>query len=283
MSKFHQRPNLYIGEVSIKVTNLQHSIRYYKEVIGLKVLEEIENKAVLTADGQTPFLILEQPENVVPKQGRTAGLYHFAILLPSRSDLGMFLQHLIDIGYQDVGAGDHLVSEAFYLNDPDGNGIEVYSDRPEETWTWKDDLVEMSTLQIDATGILAEANGFWQGMPAGTIMGHIHLHVSDLEKAKEFYTKGLGYDVVSYYPQAIFMSTGKYHHHIAINTWAGVGAPPAPGNSAGLNWYTIVVPSEEGRKRIIGQLTALNVNVQQDGNDYITTDPSGNRIRLVVR
>lgn len=281
MNNFHQSPILYVRDVSLKVQNLERSIQFYEEVIGFKLLKKEGNKAYMTADGKTELLTLEQPENVVPKQGRTAGLYHFAILLPSRRDLSRFLRHIAEIRYP-IGAGDHLVSEALYLNDLDGNGIEVYQDRPAETWTWDGDFVHMDTLPVDFEDLLKETDEPWQGLPAGTKMGHIHLHVSQLDEAREFYMKGLGFDIVSYYPNAIFMSSGKYHHHIAINTWAGVGAPPTPENGVGLNWYTVVLPDEETRLDTVNRLKNLGAPVTKDGNLYITEDPSRNKIHLVL-
>lgn len=281
MEKFHQEPNVYVGEVNIKVKNLEYSLTFYQQILGLKLLEKTERKAVLTTDGKTPLLTIDEPIDVIPKTEKTSGLYHFAILLPSRADLSVFLRHILQTGYP-LGAGDHYVSEALYLNDPDGNGIEVYRDRPSSEWTWKNGLVDMATEQIDAEGILAESNAEWTGLPAGTVMGHIHLHVGDLKKAEEFYTKGLGFDVVSYYPQAAFLSTGGYHHHIAINTWQGVGAPVPPKNSVGLNWYTLVFPDQAARESVVKQLEQLGAQVSREADFYATNDPSGNQIRLVV-
>ncbi|WHY78255.1 VOC family protein [Neobacillus sp. WH10] len=281
MENFHQKPSIYVGEVNIKVKNLDNAVTFYQNIIGFQVLERAESKAVLTTDGKTPLLTLEQPDDVIPKAGNMSGLYHFAILLPSRADLSVFLRHLIQTGYP-LGAADHYVSEALYLNDPDGNGIEVYRDRPSSEWTWKNNLVEMATEQLDSEGILAESDAEWKGLPFGTVMGHIHLHVGDLQKAEEFYTKGLGFDVVSYYPQAAFLSTGGYHHHIAINTWQGVGAPTLPKNSVGLNWYTLVFPSEVARENVIKQLQQVGAPVKKEADYYVTSDPSGNQIRLVV-
>ena len=278
---FHQSPAIYVREVSLKVQNLERSIQFYKEVIGFQLLKKEGNKAYMTVDGETAMLILEQPENVTPKQGRTAGLYHFAILLPTRKDLSKFLRHMAEIRYP-LGAGDHLVSEALYLNDPDGNGIEVYRDRPQDTWKWNGDLVHMDTLPVDFEDLLAVTDEPWEGLPAGTKMGHIHLHVSHLDQAREFYTKGLGFDIVSHYPNAIFLSTAKYHHHIAINTWAGVGAPPTPENGVGLKWYTVVFPNEEKREQTVAQLQKLGAPVRKEGDLYITEDPSRNTIHLVL-
>lgn len=281
MTNFHQKPTVFVGEVNIKVKKLDYSVGFYENIIGLKVLEKTDHKAILTTDGKKPLLTLEQPEDVIAKPQRTAGLYHFAILLPSRADLSVFLRHLLETGYP-LGAADHYVSEAIYLNDPDGNGIEVYRDRPADEWTWKNGLVDMATEQLDAQGILAESNAEWTGLPEGTVMGHIHLHVSDLKKAEEFYTNGLGFDVVSYYPQAVFLSSGGYHHHIAINTWQGTGAPTPPKNSVGLNWYTIIYPEQETREDAIERLGQLGAPVTQEADYYVTSDPAGNNIRLLV-
>lgn len=281
MEKFHQKPNVYVGEVSINVKSLDYSLTFYQNIIGLQILERSNRSAVLTTDGKTPLLTLEQPEDVIPKVERTSGLYHFAILLPTRADLSVFLHHLLKTGYP-LGAADHYVSEALYLNDPDGNGIEVYRDRPSSEWTWNNGLVSMATEQLDGNRILAESNAEWTGLPAETIMGHIHLHVGDLKKAEEFYTKGLGFEIVSYYPQAVFLSTGGYHHHIAINTWQGDGALTPPSNSVGLNWYTLVFPDEAAREEVVMRVRELGASVREGDGFLETSDPSGNRIRMVL-
>jgi catechol 2,3-dioxygenase len=281
MEKFHQEPNIFVGEVNIRVKNLDYALTFYQNIIGFQVLEKTARKAILTTDGKTPLVTLEQPVDVIPKAERMTGLYHFAILLPTRADLAIFLRHLVQTGYP-LGAADHYVSEALYITDPDGNGIEVYRDRPSTEWTWKNGLVDMATEQLDAEDILAESGAEWNGLPAGTVMGHLHLHVADLKKATEFYTEGLGFKIVSYYPQAAFVSTGGYHHHIAINTWQGVGAQAPPKNSVGLNWYTLVFPNEEVRSTVIKQLRRLGARVTVEADFYGTSDPSGNQIRLVI-
>lgn len=281
---FHREPNTFISQLNLKVTDLTRSLAFYQEVIGLKVLNQTKQTADLTADGKTVLVSIEQPEDVIPKQGRTTGLYHFALLLPTRADLGRLLKHFLQVRYPLQGASDHLVSEAIYLADPDGNGIEVYSDRPASGWNWSNGEVEMATVALDAESLLAEGEGSeWNGLPAGTIMGHIHLHVSELQKTEEFYTKGLGFEVVTRYGgQALFISTGKYHHHIGLNTWNGIGAPPASENSAGMESYSMVLPSEEKREQIISQLKQMGVTVTEENGAFITADPSGNRIRLTV-
>lgn len=277
MNQFHEKPHTFVGEVNINVTDLSRSLAFYTGILGLKVLTQTDRQAVLTADGQTALVTLERPDGVTPKQGGTSGLYHFAILLPERKELAQFLRHLLQAEYR-FGAADHYVSEAIYLDDPDGNGIEVYRDRPASEWTWKDGLVDMATVQLDGDSILAESDEPFTGLPAGTIMGHIHLHVSSIPEAERFYTEGLGFKIVSHYPQAIFTSTGGYHHHIALNTWQGAGAPRPAQNSVGLNWFTLLFPSEEAREEAVARLQGIGAAV----NEYVTEDPAGNRIHLTV-
>ncbi|MBA9026552.1 MULTISPECIES: VOC family protein [Bacillaceae] len=281
MEKFHQKPITFVGEVSINVMELERAITFYQEIIGLQVLERTDRKAVLTTDGKTPLLTLEQPTDVIPKEGRTSGLYHFALLLPTRADLSVFLRHLLQTGYR-FGASDHYVSEALYISDPDGNGIEIYWDRPSSEWTWADGEVAMATEPLDGESLLAESNAEWSGLPADTLMGHIHLHVADLQKTDEFYVKGLGFTVVNRFGGALFTSTGGYHHHIGLNTWNGVGVPAPKKNSVGLNWYTLVFADEEARNKVIEQLQQIGAIVTQVNGVFVTADPSGNEIHLVI-
>ncbi|MGD6834892.1 VOC family protein [Sutcliffiella halmapala] len=284
MTEFHEAPNTYVGEVVIKVEDIKRSLAFYQEIIGFKVLEKSEKKATFTADGVTALLTIEQPEGVRPKERRTTGLYHFAILLPERRDLGSFIQHMIQKNHSIQGASDHLVSEALYLADPDGNGIEVYSDRPSAAWDWKGMEVAMTSEALDIQSILAESEGVrWNGLPSGTLMGHIHLHVSDLAMSEKFYTKGLGFDIVNRYGgQALFLSTGQYHHHIGLNTWNGAGAPMPGKNSVGLQHFTLMLPSETVLEKIVEQLNNLGAEVSKDVAGVFTVDPSGNRIKLLV-
>jgi catechol 2,3-dioxygenase len=277
---FHQKPLTFVGKVHLKVQNLERSLRFYKETIGFHVLKQTERTASLTADGRTPLLILEQPEYTIANTGRTTGLYHFALLLPERSDLANIVQHFADIGLR-FGSSDHLVSEALYFSDPDGNGIEIYADRPSSGWTWNNGEVDMAVDPLDFQDLLSMKREHpWKGLPADTVMGHIHLHVSELSKTEEFYKNGLGFDVVCRYGnQALFISTGGYHHHIGLNTWNGVGAPPPAENSSGLKSYTLILPNEEKRDEIVLQLKHINAPVTED---FVTEDPSGNRIHLEI-
>ncbi|WP_413375783.1 VOC family protein [Alkalihalobacillus sp. 1P02AB] len=279
---FHRKPTTFVGQVNLKVLDLERSLTFYKEIIGFKILEQTERTAKLTADGKGVLLSIEQPVDVIPKQQRTTGLYHFALLLPNRSDLGKILKHFLQIKYPIQGAADHLVSEAIYLADPDGNGIEVYSDRAPSRWTWEHNEVVMPSEPLDAEELLAEAQGgSWNGLPRNTLMGHIHLHVSDLEENRKFYVEGLGFEVVSRYGnQALFISDGRYHHHIALNIWNGVGAPLPPVNSVGLESFTLMFPNEEKRSEIIEHLKRMGFIVTEENRSFITSDPSGNRIHL---
>ena len=281
--KFHSKPNTYVGHVNIKVQDLDRSLTFYQEVLGFQVLAQTDKKVTLTTDGKTSVLSIEQPENVVAKQGKTTGLYHFALLLPKRSDLADLVYHFTEIGFK-YGSSDHLVSEALYLSDPDGNGIEIYIDRAPSEWSWVNDEVAMTVDPLNFEDLLTESKQQpWKGLPAGTVMGHLHLHVSELKQTEAFYSKGLGFEVVNRYGnQALFISTGKYHHHIALNTWAGVGAPTPPENSVGLESFTIVLADEAIRNNVIAQLKKIGASVTEENGAIMTYDPSGNRIYLAI-
>ena len=277
---FHEKPNTYVTNVEIKVRDLQRSLTYYQEVIGFEILTEETKKATLTADGQTALLTIVQPDAVEEKTGLTTGLYHFALLLPTRRDLANIITHFRQTGVY-FGASDHDVSEALYLQDPDENGIEIYIDRPEENWTWTSDQVHMVTEPLNIPAILAEANGEWNGLPAGTVMGHIHLSVSSLNAAEEFYTKGLGFDVVTRYGgQALFISTGRYHHHIGLNTWYSENAPKLGENQIGLKTYSLFLDNEAQAANMKENLRAIGAPVIEFDGGFQTEDPAGNTVLL---
>ncbi|MCT1902651.1 VOC family protein [Oceanobacillus sojae] len=276
--KFFETQAIHVSDITIQVTDLQQSIEFYQDFLGFQVMEETDNKAMLSADGKKALINLEQPEEVVPKQRRTTGLYHFAILLPARQDLADFLKHLLQAGRAyslQLGAADHLVSEALYFQDPDGNGIEVAKDRLSEGWDWSGKSVQMSTDPLDADGLLKSAEA-WNGMPEETLIGHVHLHVNDLLKAKKFYVEGLGFQEVTTYPEASFLSDSGYHHHIAINTWNGEGAPTPYSNETGLKFFTIVYPVKEEAEKAKERLETLGYLVDEG----MVKDPAGNQIFL---
>lgn len=278
---FHKKPQTYTGEVHLNVMDLDRSVRFYKEVIGFTVLEEGADKVVLTADGKTPLLIVEQPENVTVKEPRRTGLYHFALLLPTRADLGKAIVHFVQNNIQ-LGSADHKVSEALYLSDPDGNGIEIYIDREADTWEWSDGKVAMTVDPLNAESIVAESAGqSWEGLPDGTVMGHVHLHVANLQETEMFYN-ALGFEVVSHIPHALFMSTGKYHHHIGLNIWNGADAPRPSVGSVGLRSFTLIYPDNVSLDEAIAKVEVLGATAESIGNGFVTEDPSGNRIVLRV-
>lgn len=280
-NKFFESPTMHVSDITIQVANLQRSLDFYHTFLGFQVMEETENQAILSADGKKALIILEQPEGVLPKQGKTTGLYHFAILLPQRADLAAFLKHLLQAGKAyslQLGAADHIVSEALYFSDPDGNGIEVARDRLSKSWKWIDESVQMSTDPLDADGLLAEAAGDWQGMPVETRIGHVHLHVNDLPAAKEFYIKGIGFQEVTGFPGASFLSDNGYHHHIAINTWNGEGAPIPDLQAAGMQFFTITYPNKEEIDKVVQRLAALGY----PADEGMVKDPAGNHIFLTA-
>ncbi|AVK86135.1 glyoxalase [Lysinibacillus sp. B2A1] len=277
---FHEKPNTYVTNVEIKVSDLQRSIAYYQEVIGFKILHQESYKATLTADGKTALLTIVQPETVEEKTRFTTGLYHFALLLPTRRDLANVISHFHKNGVY-FGASDHDVSEALYLSDPDKNGIEIYADRPENTWTWHSNQVHMVTEPLNVQSILAEGNNTWSGLPAGTVMGHIHLSVSSLTEAEEFYTKGLGFDIVTRYgAQALFISTGRYHHHIGLNTWYSENAPKLGEHQVGLKTFSLRLDNEQQVATMKENLRAIGAPVTDIAGGFQTEDPAGNKILL---
>lgn len=283
--QFHSKPAVWVGEVKLRVEDLERSLAFYKNILGFEVLRKTENSAELTADGLTRLISLVQPAEIVPKTGRRAGLYHFAVLLPNRSDLARLVTHFLVKGIR-FAASDHLVSEALYLEDPDGNGIEIYSDRDPATWRWYGDIVAMDTIPLNLDDFMKEPEAAqpWQGVPKDTIVGHIHLHVSHLKEAEKFYTDGLGFDIVSRMgDSALFMSTNRYHHHIAVNVWNGVDAPPTPPNMVGLEHFTIVLPDEDKLEEVKLNLQAIDASFHESQGEINTTDPAGNRIKLVIR
>lgn len=284
---FHKKPNLYPAHVQLKVFNLVRSIEYYTTVIGFKVLQQTETVAYLTADGQSSLVSLVEVQNAQPLKQGFAGLYHLALLLPSRKDLGNIVQHFVNMNIR-LGAADHDVSEALYLNDPDGNGIEIYIDRHESEWTWnQDEQVHMVTEQLNFQPILAAADGNWNGLPADTVMGHVHLSVVNLDKSEQFYTNVLDYNVVTRYgAQALFVSTGKYHHHFGLNTWNSNNGDAPKNDMVGLKSFTVVLKDAQYAEEVKQSLTNNGFIVENFAEApshggtqlFSTVDPNGLRI-----
>jgi len=284
MSKYHKDPSIYVNEIELKVLDLNRSKEFYTNIMGFKVLKEEESKVVLSADGVNPMVTIVEPEDVIEKPPRRTGIYHFAILLPSRKDLGLFLKHIRESNYPIVGGAYHGVSEAVYLQDPDDNGIEVYADIDEKEWDRKNGEINMVTEPLDYKAIIGlTGEETWQGLPEDTIIGHIHLHVGDLDQARRFYCDGLGFDLItSMANSALFLSTGGYHHHIGLNIWHGRNAPPLPENSAGMKYLSLAFPNHEVLKEKINNLRKLGYEIIENEEGLFTKDPSDNFIKLVV-
>jgi catechol 2,3-dioxygenase len=269
-----------LGAVRLQVADIDRSLAYYQHVLGLRVLAREDGTAALGAEGEDqPIVVLHQGRGVrpVPRSG-LLGLYHFAILLPDRAALGRFIAHLGKLG-EYAGSADHAVSEALYLTDPDGLGIEVYADRPRAQWRHQDRQLYMTTESLDIRSLLAAAgDDAWTGMPSGTTMGHVHLHVGDLERAEAFYHRALGFDkVVWSYPGALFLSAGGYHHHLGNNTWSP--GPPASSSVARLLEWTVVLPSAADVAAVAASLRGAGCEVES-ADGAVAADPWGTRVRL---
>jgi catechol 2,3-dioxygenase len=270
-----------MGIVTLKVAQLARQIAFYTQVIGLRVLAQSPTTALLGVD--VPLLALLALPNAQPQPRRSTGLFHLALLVPSRADLGRVLANLVRYQVR-IGGGDHFVSEAVYLNDPEGNGIELYRDRPRHEWTWQGTQVHMGTVELDFAGILnsvPDPDQAFQGLPNGTTMGHVHLKVGDIAQAEAFYSGVLGFDVVARMEDsALFVSAGGYHHHLGLNVWQSLGAPPLPVDSIGLAEFTIVVPDATALTPITQRLQSIHTAYTQDSAGLHLQDPWQNQILI---
>ncbi|WP_102127506.1 VOC family protein [Deinococcus planocerae] len=275
---FRLHPDLTLGAAELTVSDLARSVAFYEQVLGMGVLERQGGTARL-GTATRPLLSLTELPGAGPASRNAPGLYHFAVLLPTRVDLARWVRHAAETGLR-VGQGDHLVSEAFYLNDPDGHGIEVYRDRPRSEWRWNLDQVQMASDPIDLPGLLGEpgADEPFQGLPDGTVMGHVHLRVTDLAATEAFYRGLLGFDVVARWPGALFISVGGYHHHFGLNTWQSEGGRPAPEGTARLLGVHVGLPSAADVDRLAGHLQAAGVPSTRGEGGLEVRDPSGNRL-----
>ena len=278
-------PGTSMGAVRLTVGDLDTVREFYRDAIGLAELDPEEGVVRLGTDDETsrPIVELVGDPDAPPRPPGTSGLFHLAILVPSRADLARALQRVAEAGWRLSGASDHLVSEALYLSDPEGNGIELYRDRPREEWPVRDGVLQMDTLPLDLDGVLGELRreDAEARMPAGTRIGHVHLNVGDLAAAEAFYSGALGFNVtVRGYPGALFVSAGGYHHHLGLNTWTGVGAPPPPEGSRGLNQYEIRLPDSAQLADEEARLHDAGFEPEREGNRVRITDPSGNRVVL---
>jgi catechol 2,3-dioxygenase len=281
-------PATSLANVELVVGDLDAQAGFYRDAIGLRQLRRGNGVAELGApDGDRPLVtLIERPDAPVRPRG-TTGLFHLALLVPDRAELARALNRVTATGQRFTGASDHLVSEALYLDDPEGNGIEIYRDRPREEWTRAEGQLQMATLPLDVEGVLASASSgdTGEGMATGTTLGHVHLQVASIPAADAFYTDGLGFDAtVRGYPGALFVSAGGYHHHIGLNTWAGEGASAPPLGARGLRSYTIVLPDEPALRQTLAAAGDAGVETGKDeAGRTVVADPSGNRAVLATR
>lgn len=280
-------PTTQVGLLALSVADLNRSLAFYTDTFGFALLDRAAPHATLGVAG-TPLLLLTEVPGARPfphdRYGYT-GLYHFAVLVPSRADLGRWLRHWLEVGNALPGQGDHLVSEALYITDPDGNGIEVYRDRPRAEWQWDHGSVRMSADPVDIQGLLDAAAGTsdpWTGLAPGTRLGHMHLQVGDIPQAAAFYHDVLGFDITAAMPTALFVSAGGYHHHIGMNIWHSRGAGPAPAGVAGLRFFSLELPDVQAIAAVVARLSAAGVAVTRSANGELATfeDPWKNVIIL---
>ena len=276
-------PQTTVGAVHLTVADLERSVEYYTLAVGLTEIGREGGVARLGAGGEE-LLVLHEVPGAQPVRGHT-GLFHFALLVPTREDLARWLVNAVGGRVPLSGMSDHLVSEAIYLRDPDWHGIEIYRDRPREEWPVRDGQIQMDTIPLDTDDLLgsleATEPGPFEGMADATRMGHIHLHVADIGDTESFYRDVLGFDVtVRYGTEATFLSAGGYHHHIGGNTWSGRGATPPPPGTAALRHATILLPDEAERDAVAGRVADSGQEPEPLDGGVLVRDPSQNALLL---
>jgi catechol 2,3-dioxygenase len=267
-----------LGSVRLRVSDLDLVAGFYERTIGLHAYGTEDGITTMGA-GDGPLVELLSDPGAPARPPRTTGLFHLALLVPTPADLARALRRVFESGWHLSGASDHLVSEALYLSDPEGNGIELYRDRPHVEWHRVGDEIEMATLPLDLESLLADArDGLVERMPEGTVLGHVHLQVADLAAASAFWVDALGLDVtVRSYPGALFTSAGGYHHHVGLNTWAGVGVPRPPAGARGLERFEILVPDRDVVEATRARLARVGDVRDLDGG-VLAEDPFGNAV-----
>jgi catechol 2,3-dioxygenase len=273
-----------LGGVELTITDLERALDFYTRVLGLSVRELDDRSAALGAGGEDLVTL-----RVVPgarPAGRHAGLYHYALLFPSREELARVGRRVAESRTRIDGASDHGTHEAIYLPDPDGNGIELAADRPREQWPDMrgGDLFGSGPEPLDVGALFATIAEERRPSPLaepGLRVGHMHLHVGDLEPATRFYRDGLGFELMAAMPSAVFVAAGGYHHHVAFNTWRGAGVGPAPEDAVGLRHWTLISENAAERDAVIGRLRALGVTLEQRPDGTLARDPSANAVLIV--
>ncbi|MCG3209196.1 MAG: Catechol-2,3-dioxygenase [Anaerolineae bacterium] len=277
-------PETKLGHVHLTVANMARSLEFYRQSLGMQVHWQNNESAGLGAGRRDILRLTENPQ--ARRVPRTTGLYHFAVLTPSRPELARSLWRLAKTQTPLQGFADHGVSEAIYLADPDGNGIEIYRDRPRAEWPFVNGQLQMVTDPLDTDAILAELDGPPDesvGLHPDTVLGHMHVHVSSLLPAEEFYQNVIGFELMQHFGgQAAFLSAGGYHHHLGINTWAGVGAPPPPADAVGLRYFVVELPDEAELNRLVERARRANWPFEEQADGIFGRDPSQNGILITA-
>jgi catechol 2,3-dioxygenase len=282
----------HVGQVRLQVSDMAGALSFYEGLLGFRPFTRNGNSVALSATGQPPHaIVLVERPGAPPKPPGTTGLYHVAIRLPARKALAELLIRLLAHNWPFQGFADHLVSEALYLADPDGNGLELYADRPPDGWARRNGQIVMGTEPLNIEELMAEVGEVheaWGGLSPETDIGHVHLHVSDLARSEAFYHGLLGLDVTQRgYPGALFLSAGGYHHHLGLNTWAGAGAPPPPPEAVGLLSFALQIPDAEARRAILARLARQGIapETQHDcpgEQSALVRDPDGLGVELLL-
>lgn len=272
-----------IGRVHLNVSNLERATYFYQEAFGFQVIKQQDLQTTLGTSNGTALLVLHKVNNLQPRK-RTTGLFHIAIRLPSREDLARLVYHLVNNSVELEGVADHGVSESLYLTGPDGAGIELTCDRPEEEWPFdEENQLDMGTDELDLDNLmmsLQHKEKKYNGLPNGTTIGHIHLAVKELALSETFYST-LGLELTQVYGEdALFFAGGDYHHHVGLNTWHTAGADPLPPDTAGLRYFELVYQTPEDLQTALTNLTAAGIPIQEEESGPMVTDPSGIKIQL---
>jgi len=278
-----------LGAVRLRVADLEGLTSFYERVVGLRAQGRDGDLVRMGADGGAPVLELLARPDAPRRPDFSSGLFHHAILVPSREELARALERIAAAGWRLTGASDHLVSEALYLRDPEGNGIEIYRDRPRDEWPFEDGRIRMASDPLDLDDILAElpaehaAPGAGDIAP-GTKLGHVHLQAGDLGGSGEFYEHALGLDMmVRWLPGALFLSAGGYHHHVGLNEWQTRGAPPPPAGSLGLDRFELVLPGDDERSAAVDRLAAAGFEPEPSEDGPLVREPGGAAVLLAAR
>ncbi|QWB99716.1 VOC family protein [Mycoplasmatota bacterium] len=280
MIYYYHKDAIHISKIDLLVNDLKVSRRFYTKKMGFNILEENYKYIALTVDHQNEIIRLHQDNKNSEKQEKM-NIYHFAILLPTRNDLGKFLRHLIAQQIPIDGAADHLVSEAIYLQDPDGFGIEISCDKDDSTWNTNDKSIKMDTLPFDYKGVYysADDNDIFSTLPVESTIGHLHLQVDKLEETKEFYNKIIGFDIINdSIRDAVFMSDKNYHHHLAINSWKD-----SKSGQQKMKSFTITYPNCEKYKETYDNLMKQNISFEETSHGLLVKDPENTQIYLSIK